>query len=82
MSRYNADMENLNIAKVAETVVNWAMKLCVGLLTVWSIDILDKINTSTAAMVQMGAEVKIMQHDIQAVEKRVERIETKIEALK
>lgn len=74
-------MENINIGKAAELIVTWAMRLCIGLLTFWSLDILDKINTSAATMVQMGAKQEILQHDLQGIEKRVERIEMAVERL-
>lgn len=74
-------MESLGLGRNTDIVLNWALRICVALLTYWGVQILDKINTTTQQMVNLGVQQQIMQHDLSGIEKRVERIEFHIEKL-
>jgi hypothetical protein len=82
-------MEFLGLGKKADIILNWALRVCVALLTYMGVEILDRINTTSAQtndlsgkIIEVSADMQIIRHDLNSVEKRMDRIETSIEKIK
>lgn len=82
-------MDSLGLGKITELVLNWGLRICVGVLTYFGVEMLGKINTASEQMldlsgklIQVSAQIEILRHDFNSVEKRMDRMEGSIEKIK
>lgn len=65
----------------AEKAISWVSKALIGVLTWQAVQLTNTINSSSLQIMRLDAGQEIIRHDVNAIQKDIERIQVSIEKI-